>query len=91
MVCQLQPECNFLHRYFKCKLPIEVVDVEVKVTFYAGDPIVQKRSDHAGNQMCTVDKQHTSTPHHHKENENLFGGGEQNGNDHPNIHKEQTI
>ena len=23
-------ECNFLHRYFRCQLPIEVVDVEVK-------------------------------------------------------------
>ena len=58
---------------------------------YAGDPLVQKRLDHAGNQMCTVDKQHMSTPQHHKENENLFGGGEQNGNDHPNIHAEQSI
>ena len=58
---------------------------------HAGDPPVQKRSDHAGNQMCTMDKQHTSTPHHHKEIENLFGGGEQNGNDHPNLHEEQSI
>ena len=58
---------------------------------YAGDPLVQKRLDHAGNQMCTMDKQHMSTPQHHKENENLFGGGEQNGNDHPNIHVEQSI
>ena len=32
MACLLQPECNFLHRYFRCKLPVEVVDVEVKVT-----------------------------------------------------------
>ena len=32
MACQLQPECNFLHGFFKCKLPTEVVDVEVKVT-----------------------------------------------------------
>ena len=58
---------------------------------YAGDPLVQKRSDHTGNPMCTVDKQHTSTPQHHKENENHFGGGEQNGNNHPNIHAEQSI
>ena len=21
MACQLQPECNFLHGYFTCKLP----------------------------------------------------------------------
>ena len=32
MVCLLQPECNFLHGFFRCKLPVEVVDVEVKVT-----------------------------------------------------------
>ena len=32
MACLLQPECNFLHRYFRCKLPVEVVDMEVKVT-----------------------------------------------------------
>ena len=31
MACLLQPECNFLHGYFRCKLPVEVVDMEVKV------------------------------------------------------------
>ena len=32
MACLLQPECNFLHEFFRCKLPVEVVDIEVKVT-----------------------------------------------------------
>ena len=32
MACLLQPECNFLHGFFRCKLPVEVVDMEVKVT-----------------------------------------------------------
>ena len=32
MACLLQPECNFLHGLFRCKLPVEVVDVEVKIT-----------------------------------------------------------
>ena len=32
MACLLQPECNFLHGFFGCKLPVEVVDVEVKIT-----------------------------------------------------------
>ena len=32
MACLLQPECNFLQGYFRCKLPAEVVDVEVKIT-----------------------------------------------------------
>ena len=36
MACQLQPECNFLHGFFRCKLPMEVVDVEVKVMSMQG-------------------------------------------------------
>ena len=30
MACLLQPECNFLHGFFRCRLPVEVVDMEVK-------------------------------------------------------------
>ena len=37
MACLLQPECNFLHRFFfRCKLPMEVVDMEVKITSMQG-------------------------------------------------------
>ena len=36
MACLLQPECNFLHRFFRCKLLVEVVDVEVKITSMQG-------------------------------------------------------
>ena len=32
MASLLQPECNFLHCFFRCKLLVEVVDVEVKIT-----------------------------------------------------------
>ena len=32
MACILQPECNFLHGYFRCHLPMEAVDIEVKIT-----------------------------------------------------------
>ena len=42
MACQLQPECNFLHRFFKCKLPIEVVDVEVKVMSMQGTHLYKR-------------------------------------------------
>ena len=42
MACLLQPECNFLHRYFRCKLPIEVVDVEVKVMSMQGTHIFRR-------------------------------------------------
>ena len=36
MVCILQPECNFLHGFFRCCLPVEMVDVEVKITSMQG-------------------------------------------------------
>ena len=42
MVCLLQPECNFLHRFFRCNLPVEVVDVEVKVTSMQGMHIFRR-------------------------------------------------
>ena len=32
----LKPECNFLHRYFRCLLPLETADVEVKVKTMRG-------------------------------------------------------
>ena len=32
MVCLPQPECNFLHSFFRCRLPVQVVDAEVKIT-----------------------------------------------------------
>ena len=35
----LQPKCNFLHGFFRCKLPVEVVDVEVKITSMQGTHI----------------------------------------------------
>ena len=28
LACLRQPECNFLHGFFRCKLPVEVVDIE---------------------------------------------------------------
>ena len=42
MACQLQPEYNFLHGFFKCKLPIEVVDMEVKVTSMQGTHLYKR-------------------------------------------------
>ena len=29
-------ECNFLHGFFRCKLPVDVVDVEVKIASMHG-------------------------------------------------------
>ena len=42
MSCLLQPECNFLHGFFRCKLPVEVVDVEVKITSMQGTHIFRR-------------------------------------------------
>ena len=36
MACLLQPECTFLHSFFRCKLLVEVVDIEVKITSMQG-------------------------------------------------------
>ena len=36
------PECNFLHGFFRCKLPVEVVDVEVKITSMQGMHIFRR-------------------------------------------------
>ena len=32
MACILQPECNFLHGFFRCHLPVEMVDMEERIT-----------------------------------------------------------
>ena len=42
MACLLQPECNFLHGFFRRKLPVEVVDVEVKITSMQGMHIFRR-------------------------------------------------
>ena len=42
MACLLQPECNFLHGYFRCRLPVEVVDIEVKITSMQGTHIFRQ-------------------------------------------------
>ena len=42
MACLLQLECNFLHGYSRCQLPVEVVDMEVKTTSMQGMHIFQR-------------------------------------------------
>ena len=42
MACLLQPVCNFLQGYFRCQLPVEVVDVEVKITSMQGMHIFRR-------------------------------------------------
>ena len=42
MACLVEPECNFLHGFFRCKLLVEVVDVEVKITSMQGTHIFRR-------------------------------------------------
>ena len=42
MACLLQPECNFLHGFFRCQLLVEVVDIEVKITSMQGTHIFRR-------------------------------------------------
>ena len=42
MTCLLQPACNFLPGFFRCKLLVEVVDVEVKITSMHGTHIFRR-------------------------------------------------
>ena len=42
MACLLQPECSFLHRHFRCWVPVEVVDIKVKITSMQGMHIFRR-------------------------------------------------
>ena len=42
MACILQPKFNFLHGYFRCCLPVEVVGIEVKITSMQGTHIFRR-------------------------------------------------
>ena len=55
MACLLQLECNFLHGYFRCRLPVEVVDVEVKITTMQGDTYFQERQNNTTNKMYPME------------------------------------
>ena len=42
MASLLEPEYNFLHGYFRCKLPVEVVDMEAKIMSMQGMHIFRR-------------------------------------------------
>ena len=42
MVYLLQPECTFMLCFFRCTLPLEVMDVEVKITSMQGTHIFRR-------------------------------------------------
>ena len=42
MACIFQAKCNFLHGHFRCLLPVEVVDTEMKITSMQGTHIFRR-------------------------------------------------
>ena len=42
MVCILRPKCNFLHSFFRCCLPIEAMDIEVKINSMQGTHVFRR-------------------------------------------------
>ena len=42
MACILKPECNFLHGILRCNLPIEAMDIEVKITSMQGTHVFRR-------------------------------------------------
>ena len=59
MACILQPKCNFLHGFFRCHLPVEMVDVEVKITSMQGIHMFRR------DRTCQIIKCNPwSTKHH---------------------------
>ena len=50
MACILQPECNFLHGFFRCHLAVETVDVEVRITSMQGTHMFRR------DRLCQIIK-----------------------------------
>ena len=50
MACILQHECNFLHGFFRCCLPVEMVDVKVRIMSTQGTHMFQR------DRMCQIIK-----------------------------------
>ena len=71
MACILKQECNFLHRYFRFLLPIENVDVEVKVKMMRGIHTF-RRQNHPGHNMQPLEHKAPSLSILDKKNENIL-------------------
>ena len=65
MACLLEPECNFLHGYFRCRLLVEVVDVEVKIMSMQGTHIFRQdwTTQLSIDQVYTMEHKALPPPH----------------------------
>ena len=77
MACILMPECNFMHGSFRCLLPEETMDMEVKVKMMRG--IHTFRRDHTTQVISckTMEFQTLSLPISDKEDADLSGARRQ--------------
>ena len=73
MACILQPECNFLHGYFRCQLPVEVVHVEVKITSVQGTHIFWRDRMTQPIKCTPMECKTLPQPNNSQENENFLG------------------
>ena len=83
MACLLQPQCNFIHGFFRCKLPAEVVDVEVEVTSMQGMHIFRRDRTTQLIRCIPWTTETPPIPHHCQKDENFPGSGKQNGTNNP--------
>ena len=65
MACLLQPQCNFLYGYFRCKLPVEVVGCGSENLVHARDAYIQKRPDNKIDQVYTLEHKTLPSTHNH--------------------------
>ena len=83
MACILQPKCNFLHGYFRCRLPVEVVDIEMKITSMQGTSLF-RRDRTAQLTKCTPwNSKLYPHPTNNQENENIFRNKREIGSNTP--------
>ena len=71
MACILKPECNFRHQYFRCLLPKETVDIEVKTKMMRSIHTF-RRPDNTGQIVQPLEYKSPSLSIPNEENENIF-------------------
>ena len=73
MACIIKPECNFLHGYFRCCLPIGTQDVKENNQNDERHPHIKERPDHPGHILQPLEHKTLLLSIPNKKNENLFG------------------
>ena len=77
MACILKPECNFLHEYFRCFVPMETMEVKVKVNIMRGIHTFRRDQTTPVHILQTLEHKTPSLLIPNKKNEKLPGIGRQ--------------